>query len=264
MSRISRYKITVAGLLIAGCSMAFGQPTGDFIVVQPELTRGTATPVDPGQALVPGDRYRTSGGAAAKLMLNGSTLISVGEGSEFRIDGDDLRTEIVLTGGQLRAFISPFAQTPSKVEIRTPALIAEVLDSEILVRIRADGSATAVVFSGSAVVRLAGRPDTAVDLTANQQVRVSASGQVGNPTAVRRDQLETLWASVEATPQAPRTLPTRWLRQWAVPTRSGGERVATDCISCPNRRMVEGHDVDPGPGAAPVTSGSKSGNPRER
>jgi hypothetical protein len=264
MFETSRFKITVAGLLIAGCSMVLAQPTGDFIVVQNEVTRGTDTLVEPGQALAPGERYRTSGGAAAKLMLDGHTLISVGADSEFRVNGDDVRTEIDLTRGQLRVYSSPFAQTEPRVEIRTRALIAEALDSEVLVRVLDDGSSTAIVFSGAAVVSNPDRPGSSVDLAAAQQVHVSASGQIDDPTSVSPDVLEALWASVEAVPVAPRALPTRWLRQWAAPTRSGGERIATDCISCPDRRMVDGHDVDPGPGAAPVTGGSKAGDARDR
>jgi len=145
--------------------------TGDVVVHPADGGEEVAGEAD--MPLEEGDRVTTSAGSTAELSLDGRSLISLAENSDFKLENTRKDASIFsLSLGSLLAKIEKLGE--NRLSVRTPASVAAVRGTEFGVDVAGESSHVGVFDEGR--VEVQGAAGGAEVLTANQETSV-ARGQ---------------------------------------------------------------------------------------
>lgn len=128
-----------------------------------------------GMPLEAGDRVVTAEGASAEVVLDGGSLITLRESSDFTVDSPSRSdASFTLAFGSLLAKIQKLAA--GGLRVRTPTAVAAVRGTEFGVEVEGDDTHVGVFDEGKVDVSAAdGGP--AETLIANQETRVAKGGR---------------------------------------------------------------------------------------
>jgi hypothetical protein len=150
-----------------------GQVKGEVTVYSAGDAAGAAG--EEGMPLEKGDRVVTAEGSNAEVVLDGGSLITLREGSDFTIESaakDDSVFSLAL--GSLLAKIQKLGT--QRLRVRTPAAVAAVRGTEFGVEV--DGEDTHVGVFDEGKVEVSGSDAAAPELLiSNQETRVSKGGK---------------------------------------------------------------------------------------
>jgi len=143
--------------------------TGEVTVYPADGTSDPAA-ADEGTLLAEGDRVVVSSGSSAEISLDGSSLITLNENSDFTLSKlGRAEAELSLAFGSLLAKIQKLGD--GRLQVKTPAAVAAVRGTEFGVDFAADGGDAHVGVFDEGRVEVGGSGGMEV-LTANQETSV--------------------------------------------------------------------------------------------